>query len=54
MHSVAVAAEHIVYIVTANKPMRYEFGRSRIIYIGTTMRGVARLPRVLRSGTASK
>jgi hypothetical protein len=32
----------MVYILTANKYLRYKNGRSRILYIGTTKRGAGR------------
>ncbi len=39
----AVARDHLVYIAVANKPMRYRYGRSRIVYIGTTRAGASRI-----------
>jgi len=35
-------SDKMVYILAANKYLRYENGRSRILYIGTTKRGAAR------------
>ncbi len=32
----------MVYILTANKPLRYKNGRSKILYIGTTKKGPLR------------
>src|SRR5271168_3808608 len=35
--------KRIVYIIAINTPLRYKYGRSRIIYIGTSKRGANRL-----------
>src|ERR1700730_18840945 len=34
--------KRMVYILTAKKPQKYPYGRSRIIYIGTTGKGTRR------------
>jgi hypothetical protein len=34
--------KRMVYILTAKKPLKYPYGRSRIIYIGTTGQGTRR------------
>ena len=34
---------HLVYIAVANKKLGYTYGSSKIVYIGTTERGVARI-----------
>jgi hypothetical protein len=34
--------KRMVYILTAKKPLKYPYGRSRIIYIGTTGKGTRR------------
>ena len=39
----ALRATKLVYVARANKPYRYRWGRSRIVYIGTTKRGVYRI-----------
>jgi len=39
----ALGADRLVYILAANKPIKYPRGRSRIVYIGTTKRGVRRV-----------
>ena len=39
----AIRARKLVYIACANKPIRYRHGRSKIVYIGTTQRGVRRV-----------
>ncbi len=40
---VSVRHKKLCYVVTANKVVRYPKGRSRIVYIGTTERGIERL-----------
>jgi hypothetical protein len=32
-----------VYLLTVNKPYRYTYGRSRIVYIGTSKNGASRV-----------
>lgn len=39
----ALGADRLVYVPAANKPVKYPRGRSRIVYIGTTKRGVRRV-----------
>lgn len=39
----ALAASELVYIATANKKLSYPHGKSRIVYIGTTKNGAARV-----------
>jgi hypothetical protein len=39
----ALGTERLVYILAANKLLKYPRGRSRIVYIGTTKRGVRRV-----------
>jgi len=39
----ALRAEKLVYVATASKPIRYKFGRSPIVYIGTTSAGIDRI-----------
>jgi hypothetical protein len=42
---VAVQDEHLVYIIASNKRVPYGRNRSRIVYIGTTSKGVDRILR---------
>lgn len=39
----AVKSEKLVYLAVANRPLKYEHGRSRIAYIGTTRHGAHRM-----------
>jgi hypothetical protein len=39
----ALKGDRVVYLLAANKPIKYPRGRSRIVYIGTTRRGVRRV-----------
>ncbi|MBE2180166.1 MAG: hypothetical protein IAE97_06810 [Chthoniobacterales bacterium] len=39
----AYAASELVYIAYANKPLRYQHGKSKIAYIGTTKKGAGRV-----------
>lgn len=39
----AVHAEKLVYVIVSNKPKKYGKRRSRIVYIGTTRKGVDRV-----------
>lgn len=43
MHRTAIKYDQVVYIAVVNKRVRYEGGRSRIVYIGTTKRGIRRI-----------
>lgn len=38
-----LARDKTVYFHVVNKPLRYPFGRSRIVYIGTTKKGIGRI-----------
>ncbi len=40
---IAVHAEKLVYVLVGNKPKKYGNRRSRIVYIGTTRKGVDRV-----------
>jgi hypothetical protein len=40
---VLVRNSHLVYVLVADKRLKYPDGRSRIAYIGTTKKGVARI-----------
>ena len=39
----AIQTDKLVYIARSNKPFRYKYGKSRIVYIGTTQAGVHRI-----------
>jgi hypothetical protein len=39
----AIRAKHLVYLLVADKPERYLWKKSPILYIGTTAKGVARV-----------
>src|ERR1700761_1231546 len=43
VQTAATKADRLVYILVANRPLRYKKGQSRIIYIGTTSKGVRRI-----------
>lgn len=40
---VALKTDRLVYFAVANKAIKYLYGRSRIVYIGTTKRGARRI-----------
>jgi len=40
---VSIGSKKMVYVILAGKPVRYRYGRSRVVYIGTTSRGIARI-----------
>jgi hypothetical protein len=46
----AIKTKKLVYIAVANKAIKYSYGRSRIVYIGTTKKGAGRIA----SSAASK
>ena len=39
---VSLGDSKLAYAILANKPLKYRFGKSRIAYIGTTKKGIAR------------
>ncbi len=39
----AIKADKLVYVAQANKAIRYKYGESRIVYIGTTKAGARRI-----------
>jgi hypothetical protein len=43
VHRAAFRDDKLVYIGRANKRVRYPWGRSRIVYIGTTKKGARRV-----------
>ena len=40
---VSLGAEKLVYVLVADRALKYALGRSRIAYIGTTKKGVSRV-----------
>lgn len=42
-HRVSTGKERLVYVITADRFFKYPTGRSRIVYIGTTKNGAARI-----------
>lgn len=40
---VSIGKKKLVYLILVKKPLKYEWGRSRIVYIGTTKKGVGRI-----------
>ena len=40
---VSIGKKRLVYLMLAEKPLRYPWGRSHIVYIGTTKKGVGRI-----------
>lgn len=40
---VSIGDNRLVYLVVAEKPLRYRWGRSKIAYIGTTRKGIKRI-----------
>jgi hypothetical protein len=43
VHRLSVNAEKLVYVIVAEKPLTYKWGRSRIVYVGTTEKGIERI-----------
>jgi hypothetical protein len=43
IHRRANANKRLVYVAVANKPHRYRYGRSHILYIGSTKKGASRV-----------
>jgi predicted GIY-YIG superfamily endonuclease len=43
IHRRANATKRLVYVAVANKPYKYPYGRSRILYIGSTKKGSSRV-----------
>ena len=39
----ALKHRKLVYVLAARKPLRYRNGRSRVLYIGTTKKGISRI-----------
>ena len=48
---VALDNEKLVYVIVADKKLKYRHGRSKIAYIGTTKNGVSRLAQSAASRT---
>ena len=40
---VSVENDRLVYVLVANKLLRYQYGKSAIAYIGTTRKGISRI-----------
>ncbi|MCX5648871.1 MAG: hypothetical protein NTX40_07225 [Planctomycetota bacterium] len=40
---VSIHGKKLVYVIQAQKPWKYREGRSRVVYIGTTRKGVTRI-----------
>ena len=40
---ILIGDERLVYVLVSSKALKYEFGRSRILYIGTTKKGGTRV-----------
>jgi hypothetical protein len=40
---VSIGKKKLVYLILVKKPLKYQWGRSRVAYIGTTKRGVGRI-----------
>ena len=40
---VSIGKKRLVYVILAQKPLKYRWGRSRVVYIGTTKKGMARI-----------
>lgn len=40
---IAIGSQKVVYVLTANKKLKYRLGSSAIAYIGTTKKGVLRI-----------
>jgi hypothetical protein len=53
VNRVSIGKKKLVYLIAVKKPLRYPRGRSRIAYIGTTKKGVARIAQSVaaRAGT---
>lgn len=43
IHRRANTSKRLVYVAVANKPHKYPYGRSRILYIGSTKKGASRV-----------
>lgn len=43
VHRAAFKDSKLVYVGRANRPFRYPWGRSRVVYIGTTTKGARRV-----------
>jgi hypothetical protein len=41
--SVSIGKKKLVYVILVKRSLKYKWGRSRIAYIGTTKKGVARI-----------
>ena len=41
----AIQEEYVVYLILSNRPITYKRGASKIVYIGTTKKGIVRIAR---------
>jgi hypothetical protein len=48
---VTLGKNKLVYVLIADKPLPYAYGRSRIAYIGTTKKGVGRIAQSVAART---
>jgi hypothetical protein len=48
---VTLGESKLVYVLVADKPLKYTYGRSRIVYIGTTKNGVGRIAQSVAART---
>lgn len=48
---VTLGKSKLVYVLVADKPLKYAYGRSRIAYIGTTKKGVGRIAQSVAART---
>jgi hypothetical protein len=43
VHKRVLKKKKVVYLLTTANPIKYKFGRSKVVYIGTTKKGVGRI-----------
>lgn len=43
VHRLAIKVDKLVYVLLTNKKVKYNYGRSRVVYIGTTKKGARRI-----------
>ena len=46
---ISIKDNKLVYVIVANQKLKYETGRSKIVYIGSTEKGVARMSQSVAS-----
>ena len=42
-HRLAIKVDKLVYVLLTNRKLKYTYGKSRIVYIGTTKKGASRI-----------